>query len=235
MGPARGADGGADGQADEIGPGILARWSAIVYWYLIIELLLVATTVPALVAILFLDRDPSNVFLVAALCIPVGPALSAAVFAWRVFRADRDLAPARHFWRGYRLNAVDVLRWWVPALLALAVIGFGIGNLDRVSVPAGYGAALGVIALGILLWAGHTLAVSSTLALRTRDTARLGAYYLGARPMSTLGLLSLLVVAGGLVFLTSDWLLLLVASPMSLLFLVNEESVISDATERFTP
>jgi len=52
--------------------------------------------------------------------------------------------------------------------------------------------------------------------------------------MSTLGLLCLLVVAGGLVFLTADWVLILTASPLSLLFLVNEESVVSDAAERFT-
>lgn len=220
--------------ADEIGPGVIARWSAVVYWYLVIEVLIVLTTAPALAAILFLDRDPSNAVLVAVLFVPVAPALSAAVFAWRVFRTDRDLAPARHFWRGYRLNAVDVLRWWLPTLLVLAVIGYTLGNLDRVSVPAGYGIALAVVALAALLWAGHALALSSTLALRTRDIARLAAHYLAARPKSTLGLVSLLVVAGGVVFLFSDWVLVLLAAPLTLLFLTTEDPVITDATERFT-
>lgn len=220
--------------ADEVGPGVIARWSAIVYWYLMIEVLIVLTTAPALAAILFLERDPSNAWLIAALSVPVGPALSAAVFAWRVFRADRDLAPARHFWRGYRLNAADVLRWWVPTLLVLAVIGYTLGNLDVAAVPAGYGIALAVVALAVLLWAGHALALSSTLDLRTRDIARLAAHYLAARRRSTLGLVSLLVVAGGVLFLFSDWVLVLLAAPLTLLFLTTEEPVIADATERFT-
>ena len=225
---------GTDDGADEIGAGIIARWSAIVYWYLVIEVLIVLTTVPALAAMLLLDRDPSNAWLVAVLFVPVGPALSAALFAWRVFRADRDLVPARHFWRGYRLNAVDVLRWWVPTLLVLAVIGYTLANLATVTLPAGYGIALGIVALAVLLWAGHALAISSTLALRTRDVARLAVYYIAARPKSTLGLVSLLVVVGGLVLLTSDWVPVLLAAPLTLLFLTTEDPVITDATERFT-
>lgn len=220
--------------AAEIGDGVLARASAVVYWVLAIEVLVLLTTAPALAAVLFLAGGEGNAPLIGLCFAPVGPALSAAVFAWRVFLNDRDLAPARHFWRGYRLNWLDVLRWWLPALAVLTLIGFTLANLGAAGVPTGYGPVLLLIALGVLLWSAQALVLSSTLSLRTRDLVRLTGYYLGARPLAALGALSLLVVAGGIVVLASDWVLLLLASPLTFALLRNADAVLRDATERFT-
>ena len=224
--------------AAEIGAGFLARTTAVVYWLLVVELLLVLTIAPGLVAALFLARDASNAPLAALLLVPVGPALAAALFAWRVFLGrigdGRDLAPARHFWRGYRHNALDVLRWWVPTLAVLTVLAVGLANIDRIAAPAGYAAALGVVAVAVLGWAGHALVLSSALTLRTRDTARLAAYYLSARPLATLGVLGLVVVAVALVVLLGDWAPLALASPLTFLLLRTTEPVLADAVERFT-
>jgi hypothetical protein len=220
--------------ADEVGSGILSRVASVVYWFAVVEALVVSTTAPALVLVVFLAGGPGNAPLIGLCFVPVAPALSAAVFAWRVFLGDRDLAPARHFWRGYRLNAVDTLRWWAPTVAVLTVIGFTLGNLGVAGVPQGYGLVLVVVAVVILLWASNALALSSTLALRTRDIARLAAYYLAARPATTLGSLSLLVTAGGIVVLAYDWALVALAAPLTLLLLRNAEPVLRDATERFT-
>jgi hypothetical protein len=220
--------------ADEIGKGVLSRASAIVYWFVVIEVLLLLTAGPPLLLVLFLVGEAGNAPLIGLCFAPLAPALSAALFAWRVFLDDRDLSPARHFWRGYRLNLLDVLRWWLPTLAVLTVIGFSLANLGLAGVPAGYGLVLVVIAAAVLLWSCHALVLSSALALRTRDTARLASYYLAARPACTLGTLSLLIAAGGLVVLTSDWVLALLASPFTLLLLRNADPVLRDATERFT-
>jgi hypothetical protein len=220
--------------AAEIGTGILARAAAVVYWLLVIELLLVSTTAPALALLLFVGRDASNAPLFGLCFVPVAPALSAAVFAWRVFLTDRDLSPARHFLRGYRLNWLDVLRWWLPTLVLLTSIGFTLANLDQANVPSGYGFVLLIIAVAVLLWASHALVLSSTLVLRTRDIARLATYYLGARPLTALGALSLLLGAVGLVYLSSDWVLVLLAAPFTLALLHNAKPVLHDAMERFT-
>lgn len=220
--------------ASEIGDGILSRAAAVVYWLLVIEVLVLLTTAPALVAIVFLAGGGGNAPLIGLCFAPVAPALSAAVFAWRVFLTDRDLAPAKHFWRGYRLNWLDVLRWWLPASAMLTLIGFTLANLELAGVPSGYGLLLVLIAVGVLLWTAQALVLSSTLSLRTRDLVRLTGYYLGARPSATLGALSLLVAAGGIVVLTSDWVLVLLASPGTLALLRNADAVLRDATERFT-
>jgi hypothetical protein len=220
--------------ADEIGKGVLSRASAVVYWFVVIEVLLLLTAGPPLLLVVFLVGEAGNAPLIGLCFAPLAPALSAALFAWRVFLNDRDLSPARHFWRGYRLNLLDVLRWWLPTLAVLTAIGFSLANLGLAGVPAGYGLVLVVIAAAVLLWSCHALVLSSALALRTRDTARLASYYLAARPACTLGTLSLLIAAGGLVVLTSDWVLALLASPFTLLLLRNADPVLRDATERFT-
>ena len=220
--------------AAEIGGGVLARASAVVYWLLVIEALVLLTTAPALAAIVFLAGGRGNAPLIGLCFLPVAPALSAAVFAWRVFLTDRDLAPAKHFRRGYRLNLLDVLRWWTPTLVVLTLIGFTLANLDAAGVPDGYAVVLVLVAAAVLLWAALALVLSSALALRTRDLVRLAEFYLGARPAVTLGVLSLLVAAAGTVVLASDWVLVLLASPATLVLLRTAEPVLSDATGRFT-
>lgn len=213
--------------ADEIGAGILSRITSVVYWFVVVEALIVLTTAPALALVVLLAGEAGNAVLIGLCFLPVAPALSAAVFAWRVFGTDRDLAPARHFWRGYRLNWLDVLRWWTPTVALLTIIGFTLAHI-------GLAPALLVIAVAVLLWSAHALVLSSTLSLRTRDIARLAAYYLAARPKASLGVLSLLVVSGGIVYVTSDWVIVALAAPMTLALLRNADPVLRDAIERFT-
>lgn len=220
---------------DEIGAGPLSRAAAVVWWVLAVSALVLLTGGLPLVVVALLAWDASNAPLVALAFVPLAPSLAAAVFAWRRFLADRDLGPGRHFWRGYRLNVLDVLRWWVPTLVVLAVIGFSLGNLGAADgVPGGYGIVLLVVAVAVLLWAANALVLSATLNLRTRDVARLASYYLAARPLVTLGTLSLLVLSAGIVALTSDWVLVALLGLLALALARNADPVLRDATARFT-
>ena len=217
----------------EVGAGPLSRWSAIVYWVLVIEALVVLTSLPGLVGLVLLGGSASNLPLVALCMLPMGPSLAAAVFAWRDFlaqgRTDRDLTPARHFLRGYRLNWRDVLRWWVPTLAVLAILA-----VNAVHAGGAFATAALVLGVALLTWAGNALVLSAVFAFRTRDVARLAAYYLAAKPVAGLGVLALLIVAGGLAVLTTDWVVVLLASLLVLLLVRNARPVIADATERFT-
>lgn len=219
---------------DEIGAGPLSRGAAVVLWVAVITGLVALVGGLPLVLVPFLTVDAANVWLAAALALPMGPALSAALFAWRRFVKDRDLSPGRHFWRGYRLNALDVLRWWAPTLLVLALIGFSAANTATAGVPGAYGVVLLVIGVAMLLWALMALALSSFLSLRTRDVARLAAYYLAAKPLVMLGCLSLVVLSVGVVLYTSDWVLVLLAGPLAFAVMTTTEPVVRDATARFT-
>lgn len=219
---------------DEVGGGPLSRGAAVVLWVLTICGLVALTGGLPLGLVPFLGADAANVWLVALLAVPMGPALGAALFTWRRFVVERDLRPASHFWRGYRLNALDVLRWWVPTLAVLAVIAFSLAHIETADLPAGYGIVLVVIAVAVLLWAVLALVLSSYLSLRTRDVARLAAYYLAAKPLVTLGVLSLLVLAFGIVLFTSDWVLVLLSGFGAFAVMTTTEPVVRDATARFT-
>lgn len=223
----------------EVGRGPFSRGSAAVYWAVVVEGLLVLTSLPTLLAFVMLDRSPGNAPLFALAAVPLGPSLAAAVFAWRDWLTtppgDRDLSPARHYWRGYRLSWRDVLRWWVPTLVVLTVLAV---NVAGAGALGGSGRAFAVVSLvvavAVLVWAGNALVLSSLFAFRTRDVARLSAHYLAAKPVSGLGVLALVVVAVGIALLATDWLLVLLASPLVALLVRNATPVVADATTRFT-
>ncbi|GIG40224.1 glycosyl transferase [Cellulomonas phragmiteti] len=222
------------GDLDEVGDGPLSRGATLVQWVMVICGFTVLTGGLPLILVPFLSDDASNLWLTALLALPMGPALAAAMFAWRRYVAEPDLQAVSHFWRGYRLNAFDVLRWWTPMVLALAVIGFSLAYLDAAAVPSGYGVVLVVIAVAIMLWAVVALALSSRLSLRTRDVARLATYYLAAKPLVTLGAFSLLVLSAGIVLVVSDWALVLASGLLAFAVVTTTQPVVDDATARFT-
>ena len=228
----------ARGGRREFGDGVLARGAAAVHCTLVIEVMLLVAAAPGLVLLTLLLPDGSNAPLAALALVPVGPAVSAALFAWRASFAEEGLEPAAHFVRGYRANAADVLKWWVPVLALLAVL---VTNLTHLQVVAAspvartvVGTVLVVLLLTTVLWSAHVMVLTSLFALRTRDAARLGLHYLGRFPGVTLGVSSLAVLAGGVVVVTSDWVLGLLGSLFVLLLLRGARPMITDVEESFT-
>lgn len=213
--------------------GALGRITGVIYWYLVVTVLLALTASPGLVALMFLDRSPGNAALAVLCLVPLGPALSAALFALRDRDRAEDLSPARSFWRGYRNNVVDVLRLWAPAALVLAIIAVVLANLDAAGVPAGYGAVLVVIGVLVVVWSLHALVIASLFSFRARDTARLAAHYLGRLPLVTLRVASLLVLAAAIVLLTFDVVLAMLGGVWAGLLLSNARRLVRDVENQF--
>lgn len=218
---------------DEIGAGALSQWSASVYWFLAIGGMLLVTSLPGLVLLQLLDPDATNIPLVALAFVPFAPSVAAAVYAWRVYGRDLDLSPARHFWRGYKLDVLDVLRWWLPTLGVLGIIAVNLTHLGAAGIPPAIGVALGAVALLIVLWSGHALVLSALFSFRTRDVARLGAFFVAGKPLVTLGFVSVLVLSGALAF-ASQWLLVLLASPLTYLYARTAAPMVKAAEAQFT-
>lgn len=221
-------------QAREIGSGPLGRATASVYTLLITGVLLVLVTAPSAVLVLLLDASPGNLPAMAAVLVPVGPAISAAVFALHDADRAEELTPSRAFWRGYRLGVVDALALWVPYLLAVTVIGFTLVNFELAGVPEGYGLVLLVLGVVLTVWVLQALLISALFALRTRDVARLSVYYLARLPLVGLGVLAIVIIAIGIVVLTLEPVLV-IAAPVLLWMLVRTSApVIRDVTSNFT-
>jgi hypothetical protein len=191
----------------------LHRASALIYTLLVVELLFVLVAAPGFVLLLLLAPDGSNVPLFALCAIPFGPAVSAAVYALHRRRSDlADLHPAAAFWRGYRLNALGVLRIWVPALAVLTVLAVSLVHRAAAGIPAWWSVLLLILAAVVVLWSLNALVISSLFVFRTADIAKLAAYFLAHRPGVALGTAGLLLTTGAITLLASEAVALLPAS-----------------------
>ncbi|MEU8179233.1 DUF624 domain-containing protein [Micromonospora sp. NPDC049044] len=204
----------------QFGDGPLSRITSRVYILLVVEMLLLLTTVPGLLPLLLLGRDPSNLPLAAVLLVPLGPALSAALYALRHQRTDlTDLRPATVFWRGYRANLSGVLRVWVPMLLWLTVLSVNLAYRAAVGLPGWWTVPLLLLALGVTLCAANALVITSLFDFRTRDVFRLAVHFLVRTPGVTVGNALLLAAAAAVTAVFSEAVLVLFGSVAVLAFL----------------
>jgi hypothetical protein len=219
----------------EFGEGPLSRASALIYTLLAIELLLLATSAPGLVVLVPLGHDASNLPLVAACALPLGPAMSAALYALHQRRADlTDLRPMAAFWRGYLLNLRGVLRIWIPWLVWLTIVAVNLTNFAAAGVPRWWAVLLVLVAAAASLWVANAMVIVSVFAFRARDVARLAAYFLVRTPGVTLANACLLIVAAGVMLVSSEAVLALLGSVLALALLSSSRPMITAIREEFT-
>ncbi|GAB2868499.1 hypothetical protein GCM10027074_40120 [Streptomyces deserti] len=219
----------------DFGTGVLSRAAALIHTLLTVEALLLLAASPGLAGLFLLGPDPSNLPLAAVCLLPLGPALSAALYALHHRSRDlTELRPARVFWRGWRLNARPALALWAPLLGWLTVIAFTLTHFSATGLPGWWAVLLAVIGAGSLLWGAHALVLTSLFAFRTRDTARLAAYFLLRHGRATLGAASLLLLVAASTALLTEALPALLAAPLLLSLLHSSRPVIAETQEDFT-
>jgi hypothetical protein len=217
------------------GDGPLSRAVALVHTLVTVEALLLLAASPGLAALLLLGPGAVGPPLAALCLLPLGPALSAALYALHHRGHDlTDLHPARTYRRGWRLNAAPALKLWGPLLAWLTVIAFTLTHFSATGLPGWWAVLLAAVGAGSLLWGAHALVITSLFAFRARDTARLAAYFLLRHWRATLGAASLLVVTGALTALMTEALPALLAAPLLLSLLHSSRPVIAETREDFT-
>ncbi|WP_217211574.1 hypothetical protein [Streptomyces sp. AC550_RSS872] len=217
------------------GTGALSRAAALIHTLVTVEALLLLAAAPGLAGLLLLGPDPANLPLAAVCLLPLGPALSAALYA--LHHRSRDLTelhPARTYARGWRLNALPALKLWAPLLTWVTVIAFTLTHFSATGLPGWWAVLLGVIGAGSLLWGAHALVLTSLFTFRTRDTARLAAYFLVRQARTTLAAASLLVLVAASTALLTEALPALLAAPLLLSLLHSSRPVIAETQEDFT-
>lgn len=216
------------------GQGPLSRAAALIYTLLVVELLFLVATVPGLVLLVLLDRDASNVPLAAACALPIGPALSAAVYALRHRRRElTDLTPAAAFWRGYRMNLPGVLKIWLPWSAWMTIVAVSLAYLPAGLVPRWWAPALVVVAGAAALWLANALVITSLYAFRARDVARLAGYFLLRTPGVTVGNAGLLILAAAVTALASEAVLTLLGALFAAALLRTSRPMHPEIEDRF--
>jgi hypothetical protein len=220
--------------AGEIGPGVLSRFTAAVYRYLVLGVFLAVAGLPTLLTWMLLAPVPGNVAWFVAGLLPAAPALSAALYAQRAWAKEPDLSPARPLMRGLRMNLRDTLAWWVPVLAVATVLGVNVLFAGQVTGGGFLRPVCAVLLAVLAVWAGHLLVVSSFFSFRFRDVLRVAAAEFFLSWKSSLGILSLLIVAAAAVVLTSEAVMLLLAWAFAAMLWMVVRPVIGDITKRFT-
>lgn len=213
--------------------GLLGRVTGVVYTLLLVEFAFLLAMAPGIVGLLLLAREVRNLPLMALCLLPLGPAFSAALYALHASRRADDLVIWPRFWRGWRRALRDVLPLWVPALVAGTVLCYNVLLGPTVGIEPALVIGSWIVLAALALWVVNVLVIGSLFSFRLRDTARLALYYLAARPLVTLGTLSLVVLGAGLAFLTADWVLALAASLFATAVLFNHRALIRGVSERF--
>ncbi|MCA5892231.1 glycosyltransferase [Isoptericola sp. NEAU-Y5] len=241
------------GRARDLGDGPLGRFTGAVYAYLVVGVLLALGHVPSLVLLALLDRSSGNALLVPLCLLPAVPFWCAALFALHARTtpgartsggsssaapsssgpAPADLAPARSFGRGLRLGARDGLALAAPDLLLVGVVTTSVVHREAAGISALYAGLLVGIGVVVLLWLMEALLLASVFSFRVRDVARLALYHLSRRPLVTLGLLALLVVAAGVVWAAGELVLALFAVVGAWFWLRLGRPVLDDVRRRF--
>lgn len=213
--------------------GALGKFTGVVYWLIVVELAFLLASAPGFLGTLFLAQEPSNLPLFALCLVPMGPAFSAALSALRARERDGDLVVWPRYWRSWLANVREMLFLWVPALVALTILGMNVAF----GAAAGVSGVLVIISLVIgvvvALWTLNAVLIASLYSFRLRDIARLALYYLAAKPLVTLGSLSLLVIIAVVVTFASGWVLALLASVLAALMLANTRTMRRDIEARF--
>ena len=212
--------------------GLFTELTEGVYWFLVIDVMLVLTAAPTLLVWTLLAPGllTSLVFVFAAL--PLLPAIAAALYACRAWREDHELIPARQFLRGYRLNALDSLRVGAPVLLVLGLAALNLTYADAVGTSM-LNIVFLVLGAAALLVLARALSIVSRFSFRTRDVFGLTAFTLLVKPLSTLALVSLGVLTLGIILLIGEFLLLVTASLLVFALWASERKVAEMLTEQF--
>jgi uncharacterized membrane protein YesL len=209
------------------GAGPVSRVAARTYTLLVVEAMFVVTTAPGLVPLVLFDR--SLVAIVGVL--PVGPALSAALYAVHRQPADlTDLRPAAAFWRGYRRNAMAALWIWGPLLAVLGVVAVSLTHRAAAGVPTWWSALLVVVAAAATVVAVTALVIVSLFEFRPPDVLRLAVHF----PVVSLGVAGLLVAAAAVTVLASEAVLVLLAAAFAAALLAVTRPMIIGITQRYT-
>ncbi len=200
----------------------------------LLECLLLLTTAPGAVGLVLLGRAPA-VALVALCLVPAGPALAAALFAWRRLGTEASDGVVADFRRGYRVSWFDGLRVWIPVLAVLASFGTMLERLDSQAIRAPGAVAVACVVLGAIVWVwgAHLLAVAAVFSFRTLDSARIAAFMVLGQPRASL---AVLVLGAGVVaaaWAAGPWVLVPLASVVSLLLWLAERGLLVDVQRRF--
>lgn len=219
----------------EFGSGLLYQITNWIYWLLVLNICFVGTNIFFLLAVITLTPDLSNIIFYYLSLILSGPSIAALLYSTLQLIQEKEETPLRDFFRAYRINLKDTLRFWVPVLTFFCI---GVVNIKYLSIH--HSVLNEIISMALLLLyfflaivTIQAFVINSKLSFKTLDLFKVAIYTSVKHLKITVGNFSILFLFWFLFNNTSDFLMLFLGSFMAYLILLNSRKFLSSVENQF--
>lgn len=223
-------------QPKAFGQGIFFVISNYIYWFALTNIYFILCNLIFLIAFMTLEPVFSNMILIFIALIPTGPAITALCFVMDKLIQEGEISPTKDFFYGYKLNFKDTLKVWLPLLAAIFILIMDLQYFYQENTTFNqimaivFLVGLGFL-IGVLL---YVFPITAKYKFRIRDTYKLSIYFSFKQIKITTGNIGILIIAVFLMFITTDFLFLFIASILSYLLTLNSRKVMEEVQINYT-
>jgi len=223
------------GQKKDFGQGILFTLSNYVYWILLTNIYFVATNAVFIFFFMTLKPSFSNIGLYALALIPTGFSISGLLYSMEKLVRTKDLSPTADFFYGYRTNLKGTFFVWTMILAVYFVLLIDLQYLRITVTPINQIIFIVVLVL-TLIWTMisiNMLIINARFTFRIRDLIKLSAYYQFMKFKQTIGNLFILFLVAFFSVITTDFLIIFIASIVAIMMILNSLSTLKHIERNF--
>jgi uncharacterized membrane protein YesL len=222
-------------QKNAFGEGILFGVTNHIYALFMTNIYFVLSNIIGLFFFMTLEPTFSNITIYFLALIPTGPAITALFYSIGKLIREKELSPLHDFIHGYKINFKDTLKFWLPLLLVLYILIVDLQYFN--STASTINSVLSIVfAIGIILTmviSMNTFLIIAGFKFRFKDLLKLSVYYSFMKVKITFGNISIVIITLFLISVTSNFLLLFIASLICYAFMLNSKALLEDIQLKF--
>ncbi|MCM2531262.1 YesL family protein [Neobacillus pocheonensis] len=220
---------------NEFGEGILFNLTNHIYSLLMTNIYFVLSNLLVLIFFITLKHSFTNITLYFLALIPTGPSISALFYSIGKLIREQELSPFKDFFHGYKINFKDTLKFWVPLLLVLFILSVDL-QYYKAAASLGHSILFVLILIGIvflLVLMLNAFLINAGFVFRTKDVWKLSVYYSFKKLKTTFGNIGIVIITLFITAITSNFLIIFIASLVCYAFMLNSKSVVEDIKLKF--
>ena len=222
-------------QKNAFGEGTFFGLTNHIYALLMTNIYFVLSNIIFLFFFITLEPTFSNITIYFLALIPTGPSISALFYSIGKLIREKELSPLNDFFHGYKINFKDSMKFWLPLLFVLYILFVDLqyfnANPTTINSVLSVVFIIGIILTMIVLM--YAFLITAGFRFRLKDIWKLSIYYIFKKVKITLGNIGIIFITLFLTTITSNFLILFIASLVSYLFMLNNKEVLEDIKVNF--
>ncbi|MDL0436449.1 MULTISPECIES: DUF624 domain-containing protein [unclassified Niallia] len=219
----------------EFGEGILFTFTNYVYSLLLANFLFVSVNAVFIFFFMALEPSFSNILIYMIALIPTGPAISGLLYVLEKLLRTKEAITVSDYFYGYKTNIKNTLLLWCMILAVFSVLLIDLQYLNQTAllIEQLISIVLYILFLLAVLISINMLILNAKFEFRKKDIFKLSIFYSFAHVKASLGNIFILLLIVFVTMLTSDFILLFVASIIGLLLIKNARRLLTDVEATF--